>query len=557
MLNRIKIVTVLLFVFGVFVALQITSYGVGFHALNTDRENSSTLNAINQQHSYLSDTLVSLLQTRSTIGRAGIRYMMDQANIGSGDTIQTLMTSANETLKQARDRWKNYEAQGNPGDVDESARSELKRQFNLYCNALEELIGFIKVGDMVKANAQPTQSFQDNFDREYVNYLHLNEKAHLNAVENGNRVYNTMLWTSAVALLLIALIIFAAWNGIRRVLITPLSKISAGIYHIADGDLMHSIEVSGTNEMGQLADHLRHMQSSLIRTVGNVRASADTINEAAKGIAFGNSELASRTEQQASSLEQTAASMEELTSTVKQNAENAQKANQLALNASSTAQRGGKVVDNVVTTMNEIASSSRKIADITSVIDGIAFQTNILALNAAVEAARAGEQGRGFSVVAGEVRNLAQRSAQAAKEIKILIDDSVSKVNVGSTLAESAGETMNEVVNATTHVTDLMSEIASASKEQSRGIEQVGLAVVEMDKVTMQNSSLVQQSSTDIHALEGQADVLSRTVAIFRIKDEKKAGNHPTIESKANATALPLTPREAAKEETSDDWEAF
>ena len=215
--------------------------------------------------------------------------------------------------------------------------------------------------------------------------------------------------------------------------------------------------------------------------------------------------------------------MEQLTATVKQNAENARQASQLALNASETAQKGGRVVDGVVKTMNDIAGSSKKIADIISVIDGIAFQTNILALNAAVEAARAGEQGRGFAVVAGEVRNLAQRSAQAAKEIKGLIEDSVARVDTGSQLVGSAGETMTDIVNAVTRVTDIMGEIASASDEQSRGIDQVGTAVTEMDRVTQQNASLVEESASAAASLEDQASRLTQAVAVFRIARQQAA----------------------------------
>jgi methyl-accepting chemotaxis protein len=266
-----------------------------------------------------------------------------------------------------------------------------------------------------------------------------------------------------------------------------------------------------------LLQALKDMNESLVRIVGEVRAGTDTIGTASGQIATGNLDLSSRTEAQAGSLEQTAGSMEELTSTVKQNADNARQANQLVVSASDVAVKGGAVVGQVVHTMGSIKESSRKIVDIIGVIDGIAFQTNILALNAAVEAARAGEQGRGFAVVATEVRNLAQRSAAAAKEIKALIGDSVEKVDAGSKLVDDAGATMNEIVTSVKRVADIMSEITAASQEQSTGIEQVNQAIAQMDEATQQNAALVEEAAAAAMSMQDQAGNLSMVVSVFKL----------------------------------------
>ena len=285
---------------------------------------------------------------------------------------------------------------------------------------------------------------------------------------------------------------------------------------IAEGDLTVDIELR-QNDKSSLLFALMQMRNSLAKAVGNIRSSSDTIATASQQIAAGNQDLSSRTEEQASSLEETASSMEELTSTVRQNADNARQANQLAVTASDVAVKGGAVVSEVIETMSAINDSSRRMADIINVIDGIAFQTNILALNAAVEAARAGEQGRGFAVVATEVRNLAQRSANAAREIKVLIDDSVSKVQSGSALVESAGSTMEEVVRSIQRVTDIMSEITAASQEQSEGIEQVNQAIIQMDHVTQQNAALVEEAAAAAESMQEQAGILTGTVAVFKV----------------------------------------
>ncbi|MCE0824630.1 methyl-accepting chemotaxis protein [Buttiauxella ferragutiae] len=554
MLNRIKVVTSLLFVLGLFGLLQMTSGGLFFNALKNDKENFTVLQTIRQQQSTLNGSWVALLQTRNTLNRAGIRHMMDTNNIGSGATVNELMLIASQSLKQAEKEWAEYEALPRDPRQSEESTNEIKRNYAIYHGALAELIQLLGAGKINEFFDQPTQKYQDGFEKEYINYLQQNDRLYQQAVDDNNQSYSQAIWILIVILALVAAAIVTVWLGIKKTLIEPLHRLIESIRHIASGDLVRSIDVEGTNEMGQLASSLRHMQSELMSTVSDVRNGANAIYSGASEISIGNNDLSSRTEQQAASLEETAASMEELTATVKQNAENARQASQLALSASETAQKGGKVVDNVVRTMNDIASSSKKIADITSVIDGIAFQTNILALNAAVEAARAGEQGRGFAVVAGEVRNLAQRSAQAAKEIKGLIEDSVSKVDTGSTLVESAGETMGEIVNAVTRVTDIMGEIASASDEQSRGIDQVGLAVSEMDRVTQQNAALVEESAAAASALEEQASRLTQAVAVFRINQDAKAAVRST---EPKVTITPMTPRKAAVSESNENWETF
>jgi methyl-accepting chemotaxis protein len=306
---------------------------------------------------------------------------------------------------------------------------------------------------------------------------------------------------------------------IRRVVTQPLEycvKVARGI---AAGDLTQKVDVRSNNEIGELQHALRDMNASLEGIVRRVRGGTDTIFGASSHIASGNVDLSARTELQSSALEKTAASMAEVTEAVNQNAEHARHANQLAQSASDVALRGGKVVGGVIDTMASINTSSKRIVDIISVIDGIAFQTNILALNAAVEAARAGEQGRGFAVVAAEVRSLAKRSADAAQEIKKLIGDSVGKVEAGSALVQQAGKTMNDIVSSIRHVTDIMGEISAASADQTAGIERVGMAIAEMNQVTHQNAALVDQAAAAAKSLQDQAQQLEEVVSTFKISD--------------------------------------
>ncbi|MDW5442259.1 methyl-accepting chemotaxis protein [Polaromonas sp. SM01] len=371
-----------------------------------------------------------------------------------------------------------------------------------------------------------------------------------------------------IRLLLISLTVGGVLAGIAigvvisRAITRPLGQALVLAQTVAAGDLSSNIEVTSKDETGQLMQALQAMNTSLAKVVGEVRQGTDTIATASSQIAAGNQDLSSRTEEQASSLEETAASMEELTSTVKQNADNARQANQLAVSASSVAVRGGSVVAEVVGTMGAINASSRKIVDIIGVIDGIAFQTNILALNAAVEAARAGEQGRGFAVVAAEVRNLAQRSAAAAKEIKTLIGDSVDKVEEGSKQVAEAGKTMDEIVDSVKRVTDIMAEITAASQEQTSGIEQINQAITQMDQVTQQNAALVEEAAAAA-SLQEQASGLSQVVSVFKLDGAQGQSIHVAQARRstpAKPRGAPMQPppaKQAIAAPAAGDWETF
>ncbi|WP_332853489.1 methyl-accepting chemotaxis protein [Duganella sp. S19_KUP01_CR8] len=405
---------------------------------------------------------------------------------------------------------------------------------------------FLKVADLVEADERDKAA--ELMNRETFPALDTLEeltgamvKQQKSDIEGGGKVATGHIdfsRTMMIVLGVVALIVsgaLAVW--ITASITGPLEEAVAIAKSVAAGDLSTSIDVRASDETGELLAALQHMNTSLARTVHEVRRSTSTINQASGEIATGNMDLSGRTESQASSLEQTASTMEELTSTVKQNADNARQANQLVISASSVATRGGQLVAQVVDTMGSIKASSSKIVDIIGVIDGIAFQTNILALNAAVEAARAGEQGRGFAVVASEVRSLAQRSATAAKEIKVLIDDSVEKVDGGSAVVDEAGQTMGLIVTSVQQVADIMAEITSASQEQSMGIEQVNEAISQMDEMTQQNAALVEQAAAAAQSMQDEAATLSASVSVFKLDDSYAVAAPAAVARRAVARA--------------------
>jgi methyl-accepting chemotaxis protein-1 (serine sensor receptor) len=404
----------------------------------------------------------------------------------------------------------------NKAEIDRMMLSEVTRLFRLYTESSEKLSSY-----QLKATADQYEASQAAYQRNMV---------------------------MAIAAIVIG-IVLAAVSGLLllRAVMGPLNQALALFHAMANGNLSNHIEHGRKDEMGEMMEGLGAMQERLANTVRSVREGSDAIATASSEIAAGNLDLSRRTEQQAASLEETASSLEELTSTVRQNSDNARQANTLASSASDIAVKGGELVTRVIDTMGSITESSDKIADIIGVIDGIAFQTNILALNAAVEAARAGEQGRGFAVVATEVRNLAQRSAAAAKDIKALITDSVEKVGSGSALVNEAGSTMEEIVTSVKRVTDIISEISSAGREQEIGIEQINTAVAEMDTVTQQNAALVEEAAAASQAMQEQAVKLAEMVAVFQVEGSAAAARRgPAATSAVRATAAAAAPRKPA-----------
>ena len=451
---------------------------------------------------------------------------------------------------------------------------KIKESRNAYVSSFGKVAALLKEGNREEASKlaygdtyKALHAFANDLrDMNEFQQKLFEETGHLSA-ETYHSARNQMIGLSLAAILMG---LGLGWR-ITLSITGPINSAVEVAQTIAAGHLDSHIDTRAKDETGQLLLALKEMNDSLHHVCSQVRTGTDAIATASGQIAAGNMDLSSRTEEQASSLEETAASMEELTSTVKQNADNARQANQLAVTASDVASKGGAVVAQVVDTMGAINASAKKIVDIIGVIDGIAFQTNILALNAAVEAARAGEQGRGFAVVASEVRSLAQRSAAAAKEIKVLIDQSVENVEIGTKLVDQAGATMHEIVESVKRVTDVMSEISAANQEQNQGLEQITTAIAQMDTITQQNAALVEEAAAAAATMQDQASNLTQVVSTFKLGDAdenairqaKPALRAPTKAAPPKKIPRPALPAKksmtmaTAKTATTDDWEEF
>ena len=504
MFNRIRISTTLFLILILCGILQIGSNGMSFWAFRDDLQRLNQVEQSNQQRAALAQTRAVMLQASTALNKAGTLTALSYP----ADDIKTLMTTARASLTQSTTLFKSFMAMTAGNEHVRALQKETEKSFARWHNDLEHQATWLEsnqLSDFLTAPVQGSQNaFDVNFEAWQLEINHVLEAA--SAQSQRNYQISALVFISMI--IVAAIYISSALWWTRKMIVQPLAIIGSHFDSIAAGNLARPIAVYGRNEITAIFASLKTMQQALRGTVSDVRKGSQEMHIGIAEIVAGNNDLSSRTEQQAASLAQTAASMEQLTATVGQNADNARQASELAKNAATTAQAGGVQVSTMTHTMQEIATSSQKIGDIISVIDGIAFQTNILALNAAV---------------AGEVRNLASRSAQAAKEIKGLIEESVNRVQQGSKLVNNAAATMIDIVSSVTRVNDIMGEIASASEEQQRGIEQVAQAVSQMDQVTQQNASLVEEAAVATEQLANQADHLSSRVAVFTLEEHEVA----------------------------------
>jgi methyl-accepting chemotaxis protein-1 (serine sensor receptor) len=556
MLQNWSIRTTLTAIGAVLVALTIAVGVLGVTALSGASHSLDSL-----AHGDL-PTIHALDEASSNLLRSRIALDRFRAlsEAGNADEAKKVLARAQELLALSNQAWQTFSSTPHDG-IDQALVDELNtRHATLLHDGVEPEFAAAQAGDLAAYHAIADTKISPMFiDFDNVAARVLKGRQDHAEAERSDAAGVTTLMSSliiavtALAIVLVVVIRFA----LRGLIVQPINDAIEHFEHIADGNLTRPVKTHGTNEIGRLYAGIVRMQQAMTTMVKAVHAGTESIDVGAREISIGNTDLSQRTEEQAASLQQTATSMGQLTGTVRQNTENARQASQLAINASDIAVRGGEVVSQVVTTMQDIATSSNKVVDIIGVIEGIAFQTNILALNAAVEAARAGEQGRGFAVVAGEVRSLAQRSAAAAKEIKALIGDSADKVASGSELVGRAGTTMEEIVQAVRRVTDIMGEISAASEEQSTGIEGVNRALTQMDDVTQQNAALVEQAAAAAASLEEQTRNLKSVVGQWRIGASQASSSalapsaaKPTVKPAVNPRATPAqksTPAKAAR----------
>ena len=504
-----------LLVFGLLLTIFLVSSASNLWSLT--RSNDS-LDNVNKEIRVVLSVIDPINHSRTL--RVRLMEAMINASLGDSQKTQASLESANEVMQKASAAFNNYLAAPRVAGEDALATPYRQAWQNYVDNGLRPLMDAAKSNDTARFN-QLVSTTVPQLDRQFEitldNLLAFREKyaQHLNNEAQSRFVNSTM--TIGVFALLFTLIIVGIFILLRRRVLSPLDAARLHCQKMAAGELNLPVVATSKDEIGGMLSALEQMRLSLVQIISQVRNSSQSVAYAAEEIAAGNTDLSARTEEQAASLGQTAASMEELTSTVKHTSENTQQANSLAGNMRSAAQEGNAIVEEAVVSMKEIETSSGKIGTIIGIIEDIAFQTNILALNAAVEAARAGEQGRGFAVVATEVRNLAQRSSVAAKEIKELIELSGRQVLVGSDRVTSAGESMQRIINSVKQVSELMSEIALSTGEQSRGIDQINLAVAQMDTVTQQNAALVEEASAAAYSLKEQSQLLEEAVAVFKL----------------------------------------
>ena len=524
-MNNVTVRASLLGVLLVFAAMLLAGAGLGIHALSQANDAMSTMYQTSVQVITINDAYKDTTRTRSAMTRA---YTIVASN-GEKAQLDLALATARKTYLRGLEFIAKYEkAPAYPGE-DQALKKALIDAGRAQSAVMERAAEALAKGDgdtYTAINFKELTPTGAAFSTQLDKYQKLSDDQMTALMDERQGAYNLVKWLVGFGLLGALVLVVGVHLLLKSVVLNPLERAVVLLDQVAHGDLTARIDEPGNNEIKRLLQAIARMQQDLLSTVSRVRGGAEMIDRGSRELASGNMELSSRTETQASSLEETAASIEELTSTVKQNSENAQHARGLVEDASSTAANGGEEMQEVVSTMNAINEASRKIVDITGVIDGIAFQTNILALNAAVEAARAGEQGRGFAVVASEVRNLAQRSASAAKEIKVLIDASVQKIQLGTELVEKAGTTMNTLVGNVHQVTQIVGEIATASREQSEGIDQVNQAIAQMDQVTQQNAALVEEAAAATQSLQDQATELAQTVSIFKIDAGATGGGH-------------------------------